>query len=72
MAFVSDVRAHKGAFAERVHDFVEAVRRYRLERQVRNQTYRELLLLSDRDLADLGMHRSEIRRISIEAGRMAA
>ncbi|SDF19973.1 DUF1127 domain-containing protein [Limimaricola pyoseonensis] len=43
-----------------------------LERnRVYRQTQRELSLLSDRDLADLGLHRSQINQIAAEAARAA-
>jgi len=40
-------------------------------RAVYSRTVRELHALSDRDLADLGMHRSEIPRIAQDAADVA-
>ena len=40
-------------------------------RAVYSRTVRELQALSDRDLADLGFHRSEIPRIAQEAAGLA-
>lgn len=37
------------------------------QRAVYNQTSRELQALSNRELADLGIHRSEIPRVAAEA-----
>ncbi len=45
----------------------ERFRQYRIYRE----TYNELNALSDRELADLGLSRSMIRRLAIEASREA-
>lgn len=39
----------------------------RARRKVFNQTFRELSSLSNRDLADLGLSRGEIRRVAYQA-----
>ncbi len=39
------------------------------KRRVRQATFNELAALSNRDLADMGIHRSQIRRIAIESAR---
>ncbi|WHZ33808.1 DUF1127 domain-containing protein [Sagittula sp. MA-2] len=46
---------------------VETIRARRARRKVFNQTFRELSSLSNRELADLGMGRSEIRRVAYQA-----
>ncbi|MGR3712302.1 MAG: DUF1127 domain-containing protein [Shimia sp.] len=46
-------------------NLAERARQYRTYRQ----TVNELNELSDRELADLGLHRSMIRRLAIEASR---
>lgn len=45
----------------------EAYQRYRIE----SRTYAELSALTDRDLADLDIHRSMIRQIAREAAAQA-
>ncbi|KPA20872.1 hypothetical protein shim_27880 [Shimia sp. SK013] len=39
------------------------------QHRVYRETYTELMNLSDRDLADLGLNRSMIRRLATEASR---
>jgi uncharacterized protein YjiS (DUF1127 family) len=46
---------------------VETIRARRARRKVFNQTFRELSSLSNRELADLGLGRSEIRRVAYQA-----
>ncbi|TCL08222.1 uncharacterized protein YjiS (DUF1127 family) [Shimia isoporae] len=46
-------------------NLAEKWRQYRVYRT----TFNELMSLSDRELADLGMSRSMIRRVAIEAAR---
>lgn len=43
---------------------------YRQRRAVYAQTRNELIKLSDRELADIGIPRSNIRRVALEAARM--
>ena len=57
-----------GSFLSR---FIEDRRAARARRAVYTQTVRELGALSDRDLADIGIGRSDIRRIAREATRVA-
>ncbi len=45
----------------------ESLRRHAAQRAVYRRTVEELQALSDRDLADLGMHRSDIPRIARQA-----
>ena len=46
---------------------VAAFNARRARRKVFNQTFRELSALSNRDLADLGLSRGEIRRVAFQA-----
>ena len=46
---------------------VETIRARRARRKVFNQTFRELSSLSNRELADLGLNRSMLKRIALEA-----
>ena len=55
------------ASAGRIAKFVADARDYMARRSVYRQTLRELNDLTDRDLADLGVHRADIRGIAREA-----
>ncbi len=58
--------SQNGLFA-RFAALTEAFRASNAKRKIYNQTYRELASLSDRDLMDLGMSRTEIRRVAWQA-----
>lgn len=45
----------------------DAIRSQRAQRQAMRQTYDELSAMSDRDLADIGIARSDIRYIASQA-----
>ena len=66
MAYLNTTTAHSTIFA-RLADTVEAAatryKQYRLFRA----TFNELNALSNRELADLGLHRSELGRIATES-----
>lgn len=49
------------------HQTVDNLRTARARRKVFAQTYHELSNLSDRELRDLGIPRSNIRRLAMEA-----
>lgn len=53
----------KGFFA----NLVETIAAHRASRRVYRNTYNELMALSDRDLADIGISRSMIPSIAMEA-----
>ncbi len=67
MAFASDIRAVETGFQSRLlaayHGLAERVARYKTYRETMN----ELSQLSSRDLADLGLHRSMIKSVALEA-----
>lgn len=46
---------------------VASLKARRARRKVYNETFRELSALSNRELADLGLGRSEIRRVALQA-----
>lgn len=50
--------------------FLDALKERVARNAVYRQTVSELSACSDRELADLGFHRSEIRRIAKEAARL--
>lgn len=51
----------------RSRQLLDALSRRIAQASVYRQTIRELSALSNRDLADLGIHRSEIKRLATEA-----
>ncbi|KAB2885052.1 MAG: DUF1127 domain-containing protein [Albidovulum sp.] len=67
MAYVSGVRGGNAGLADRIADVArelgEKWRRYGVYRE----TVRELNALSDRDLADLGIHRSQVTAVAKDA-----
>ena len=67
MAFVNTTRAAQPAFGERFATVLETLRAAMARRAIYRQTVSELRALSDKDLGDLGIHRSEIRRMAQEA-----
>jgi uncharacterized protein YjiS (DUF1127 family) len=67
MTTMSMTRALTAGLAERVAGLVAAIREARRRRAIYNQTLRELRALSDRDLADLGLDRTMITRVALEA-----
>lgn len=46
---------------------MDQVRRAQAKRKVYRKTYHELSVLSDRDLSDLGIPRSSIKKLALEA-----
>lgn len=67
MASINLVRGADTGLAERIHAFFVGLREARQRYRVYRETVRELNMLSDRDLNDLGLHRSTIDSIAIEA-----
>ncbi|MFD2175062.1 DUF1127 domain-containing protein [Rhodobacter lacus] len=63
MALASDIRSTETGLAQIVATLREGLAR----RKVYRQTLAELRSLSDRELSDLGMHRSMLTRIALEA-----
>ena len=70
MAYYNDV-AHRSDLVERTLGAAGRLFSTLAERRARNRVYRatldELYGLSNRELADLGLHRSELKRIAWEA-----
>jgi uncharacterized protein YjiS (DUF1127 family) len=68
MTFASDIFSNaQSGFNARLNGFVTTFQDRRAKRRVFNQTLAELSTLSNRELADLGLARSEIRRIAWQA-----
>ncbi|OYX40972.1 MAG: hypothetical protein B7Z02_17235 [Rhodobacterales bacterium 32-67-9] len=67
MAYASGIRRIEIGLAERVAAFFRGLSDSRRRYSVYRQTVRELAALSERDLADLGIHRSSITTIAMEA-----
>jgi uncharacterized protein YjiS (DUF1127 family) len=69
MANVSVNAPLTATLTERTSGFAQRLRKSWQEYRVYRQTLDELSALSDRELMDLGMSRSEIRRVSLEAAK---
>ncbi|MFN4154568.1 MAG: DUF1127 domain-containing protein [Paracoccaceae bacterium] len=67
MAYVNSSRAASYGIADRAAAIVKTIRVSLERRRVFKQTVRELQALSNRELADLGIHRSMISRVANEA-----
>lgn len=67
MSYVNTSRAVSFGFADRAAMLVKSLRDAIERRSVYNRTVRELRALSSRELADLGIHRSMITRVALEA-----
>ena len=67
MAFVNSTRAQNIGFADRLGTIAKSVKLALHRRRLFNQTVRELNALTDRELADLGIHGSMIKDIAKQA-----
>jgi len=67
MAFITDTRISGITLAERFATFRANLADAAAKRKVYNTTVTELSALSDRDLADLGVFRSDIQTIARQA-----
>ena len=68
MAYATDLsNRSQGTFGAFLNGLLIDARARLARRRVYKQTYRELSMLSDRELADLGLSRSMIRRIAYQA-----
>ena len=67
MSYVNDYASTQSGLAGRISAYVTRFKEHRARRRVYATTLRELMELSDRDLNDLGLHRSEIRRVAWQA-----
>ena len=60
-----------GSLGQRLSDLRTTLAGYFAQYRAYRTTRRELGMLTDRELADLGMHRSNIREIALEAAYKA-
>lgn len=67
MAYANDVRVSGNGFINALNGFRAAVAERFANYQVFRATVAELQVLSDRELSDMGISRSMIKRIAIEA-----
>ena len=67
MAYVNSSRSLNISIADRLGNVEKSVKLALHRRRLFNQTVRELNALSNRDLADLGIHASMIKSIATEA-----
>lgn len=74
MAMMSNtlkIPAAKGYLPLSLSNVLNSIRAYAAWKQAYNTTFRELSFLSDRDLSDLGIARTNISEISKEAANFA-
>jgi len=67
MAYINISRGLSASLSDWLGDTVKSIRLSLQRRRVFKQTVRELNSLSSRELADLGIHRTMITRIALEA-----
>lgn len=67
MAHVSDIRISGVTLGDRFADFRGALASRRAQNRVYRNTYNELASLTDRELSDIGISRSDIKRVASEA-----
>ena len=70
MAYVNVTNAP--SIADRFNALLAGMATRRTQRRVYRATFDELSSLSNRELSDLGMCRSQIRSIALDTGRNAA
>lgn len=75
MAIWTDTHSRNAGLAERLtafaSDYTAAASRYFKRRRIARTAFNELAALSTRELNDIGIARSEIRRIALETARNA-
>jgi uncharacterized protein YjiS (DUF1127 family) len=70
MAYITGTAAPSFGLAEKFAALRARMREARRTRAIYRQTLEELSQLSERDLADLGLHRSQIRTVAQQAAEM--
>lgn len=69
MAVTSDYTAAKGTTFSGFSAWIEAAKTRYVRNRMYRQTVNELSALSARELADLGLHRSMIKRVAAQAAQ---
>jgi uncharacterized protein YjiS (DUF1127 family) len=67
MAHITDIRVHGPSLRDRLANLRDALAHRAAKRKAYRQTFDELSRVSDRDLADMGIHRSMIPAIAQQA-----
>jgi uncharacterized protein YjiS (DUF1127 family) len=67
MGYVNSSRAASSSFPDRISAVANSIQGALARRRMFNQTACELNALTDRELADLGIHRADIRQIAMQA-----
>jgi uncharacterized protein YjiS (DUF1127 family) len=67
MAYTNSTRAGNAALLDRLSAVVRSLRETMERRRLYNRTLRELKALSERELADLGLHAASIAEVAREA-----
>ncbi|MCE6960271.1 DUF1127 domain-containing protein [Cereibacter sphaeroides] len=67
MAYAHTTRIAHNGLGDRMAALVASVKQSLAQRRVYRQTVRELNSLTTRELSDLGIHRSMITRVAMEA-----
>ncbi len=67
MAYLNEIRDRRVGMMDRLNAWMETLGERRKRNVLYRRTLAELSSLTDRDLADLGVHRSEVHRIAHEA-----
>jgi len=71
MSAITEFRGARVSLADKLTIWRAQWAEFKRRNEIRNRTYRELVALSDRDLADLGISRFDIRAIADDAARAA-
>ena len=67
MALATNITTNRGSVLERVNATFARLSEAHARRKIYRRTVNELAVLTDRELADLGIGRSEIRSIAYQA-----
>lgn len=67
MAYVANTQTANAGIVDRIAAFFKTAAERNVQYRIFRQTVNELSALSTRDLADLGIHRGNIKSIAMEA-----
>lgn len=71
MTVLTHTHAKGATLSDRLHAVTEALSARIASYRLYHRTYSEMSALTNRELADLGLHRSELRRVALEtAGKL--